>query len=185
MQEHPLVERYISVFEAALAALDVPEGKEIAVEIRSHIAEALAEGKPLDTVLEALGPADGLARAYAVELTLNPRGAQRFETIGRVSRVVGLVAVGSVMTMIVAGALGSVGFGFTLSGLAIVLLAGFEAAGVHLPGVEMQGIPPSAVIALGVSTFVIGAGALYLLWKYMRFLVRASRRLLPGQAASR
>lgn len=185
MQEHPLVERYMTAFEAALAALDVPEREEVAVEIRSHIAESLAEGKPLDTVLEALGPADSLARAYAVELTLNPRGTQRFETLGRWTRVVGLVALGSVMTMIVVGALGSIGFGFTLSGLAVVGIAAFEAAGVHLPGVEMGGIPPSAVIALGVVTFVLGVGALYLLWHYMRFLVRASRRLLPGQPANR
>ncbi len=185
MQEHPLVERYMTAFEAALAALEVPERKEVAVEIRSHIAESLAEGKPLDTVLEALGPAEALARAYAVELTLNPRGPQRFETIGRVTRVVGLVALGSIMTMIVVGALGSIGLGFTLSGLAVVLIAGFEAMGVHLPGVEMQGIPPAAVIVLGVATFILGVGALYLLWHYMRFLVRASRRLLPAKTASR
>ncbi len=74
MTEHqnPLIERYMQNFEGALRRYDLSEEKEIATDLRSHIDEALAYGKPLDDVLQALGPADVLARAYAVELKLIP-----------------------------------------------------------------------------------------------------------------
>src|SRR5688572_29011515 len=70
--QNPVIERYMASFEAALQRHDLPEWKEIGADLRSHIAEAQGYGKPLDEVLAALGPADTLARAYAVELKINP-----------------------------------------------------------------------------------------------------------------
>ena len=73
MQVHPVIERYLRRFETAFDEFEVADRTEIVEELRNHIAEARAAGKPLDGVLEALGSADVLARAYAVELALHPR----------------------------------------------------------------------------------------------------------------
>jgi hypothetical protein len=90
---HPVVERYLTRFEASITEFDCPEQEEITHEIRSHIAEARAAGRALDAVLQTLGPADVLARAYAVELALNPQGKRRGRTPGRVLEAV--VATGA------------------------------------------------------------------------------------------
>ena len=180
MGEHPLVEQYLNALDAALARFDVPERKEVVVEIRSHIAEALAEGKPLASVLAALGSAEDLARAYAVELTLNPRSERRPSFLLRALRITGILVVGSIVTMIVVGILGSIGVGFTLSGAALVVIAAIEAGGIHLPHVQMGGVPPSIAILIGIAIFFLGIGALYGLRNYMRLLIRTSRGLLPG-----
>ena len=184
MEEHPLVERYLSAFEAALLAFNVPETKEVVVEIRSHIAEALAEGKSLTSVLAALGPAEDLARGYAVELTLNPRSDRRPSFLLRTLRLMGILVVGSIVTFIVVSLLGTIGIGFTLSGILIVVIAGFEAIGIHFPFVQTGGLPPSAFFLLGTGIFVVGAGALYALRHYLRFLARAARGVLPARAVT-
>lgn len=180
MAENPLVEQYLRAFESALTAFNVPEKAEVVVEIRSHIAEALAEGKPLAAVLAALGPADDLARAYAVELTLNPRSSGKSSFVLRALRLIGIFFVGSLVTFVVVSLLGTVGVGFTLSGIVMVVIAGLEAVGIHLPFVQTDGLPPSVFLLLGAAIFAVGSGALYALQRYLRFLVRASRRVLPA-----
>ena len=50
---------------------------DIVAEIRQHIADAQAAGRTLDDILNALGPVDALARAYALELAISPRSARR------------------------------------------------------------------------------------------------------------
>jgi uncharacterized membrane protein len=184
MDEHPLIEKYLSAFEAALTRFNVPEKTEVAVEIRSHIAEALAEGKPLANVLAALGSAEDLARGYAVELTLNPRSDRKQSFVLRVLRLMGIFFVGSLVTFVVVSLLGTIGVGFTLSGLVMVVVAAIEAAGTHLPFVQLGGMPPSVFILGGAAIFAVGAGALYLLRLYVRFLVATSRRVLPRQAGA-
>ena len=77
---HPVVERYLTRFDAAISEFEFAEREEVTREIRNHIAEAQAAGRALDAVLQALGPADVLARAYAVELALNPQGRRRVGT---------------------------------------------------------------------------------------------------------
>ena len=67
-RQHPVVERYMTHLERAIAGLDPVERGEVLQEIHNHIAEATADGRPLDLVLESLGPADALGRAYVVEL---------------------------------------------------------------------------------------------------------------------
>jgi uncharacterized membrane protein len=184
MDEHPLIEKYLSTLEAALAAFNVPEKTEVVVEIRSHIAEALAEGKSLASVLAALGPAEELARAYAVELTLNPRSDRRPSFVLRMLRLIGILVVGSLVTFVVVSLLGTIGVGFTLSGILIVVIAGFEAVGIHFPFVETGGLPPIAFLLLGSGIFVVGAGALYVLRHYLRFLARTARGVLPARPAT-
>lgn len=82
-QGHPVVERYLTSFEASIDEFDFPEREEITHEIRNHIAEARAAGTALDAVLQALGPAEVLARAYAAELALNPHSTRRVGAPGR------------------------------------------------------------------------------------------------------
>src|SRR5262245_57632785 len=116
-------------FTAALDRHNVPERQEIAADVRSHIDEALAYDQPLDDVLKALGPADALARAYAVELLMHPPPDRRVRAVGRFFSLVGLLAAGSIVTLIVVGTLGSIGVGFIGSGLAAIVIGAFEAAG--------------------------------------------------------
>jgi uncharacterized membrane protein len=164
--------------EAEVRGLECPEPDEIVDEIRNHIAEAHAAGKPLDAILQALGPADVLARAYAVELLLHPRTRQPTRAFARNLSVAGVVAASSIATLIVVSTLGSIGLGFSLSGLIVFVVGLFEAAGVHLPGVEMGGLPPAFPIVLGPALLVLGVAALVGLRMYVRFIVRTLRRVL-------
>ena len=81
-QGHPVIERYLTCFETSISKFDFPDREEVTDEIRNHIAEARAAGRALDAVLQTLGPADVLARAYAVELALNPQATRRLRTSG-------------------------------------------------------------------------------------------------------
>jgi uncharacterized membrane protein len=71
--DNPLVERYLTAFSAGLAQLAPSERAEVVAEIRQHIADATAAGRPIDDVLKALGPVEALARAYQLELLVSPR----------------------------------------------------------------------------------------------------------------
>ena len=175
---HPIVDRYLTRLETAVIELNCPQPREIVDEIRNHIAEAHAAGRPLDAVLGALGPADELARAYAVELLLHPPDRRPTRAVGRFLSVAGVIAASSVATLIVVSALGAVGIGFSLSGLTVFVIGVLEATGVHLPGVEMNGIPPALPIVLGPVLLVLGIAALVGLRVYVRFIARTLRRVL-------
>lgn len=180
---NPAIERYMTRFEAALQRFDLPEWREIGADLRSHIAEALDFGKPLDEVLQALGPADVLARAYAVELQLNPR-----ENRGRIAQIVGvlgILAASGIATFIVVTALGSIAVAFVGSGMTLIAIGGLEAAGVHLPNVQLAGLHPLAVVAMGPVFLAIGFGAGWALWAYARALTRMLRNTLPKSWSSR
>ena len=178
MVQHPLVERYVTRLETELRSLACPESQDILDEIRNHIAEASAVGRPLDATLEALGPADVLARAYAVELALNPRG-RRVRAFTKFIRVAGLVAVTSFGALIVVGGLGLVGIGFSASGLVMLVIGVLESADVHLPGVQMNGVSPVWAIALGPVVIFLGLATLAAVRAYIRFTVGTWRRVLP------
>jgi uncharacterized membrane protein len=177
--EHPLIERYMARFDTCLDELECPDRREIVDEIRNHIAESRGAGKPLDTILEVLGPADELARAYAAELLLNPRPDRRITTIRRAAALTAFVAATGIATVIVVGALGSVGIGFTISGVAMLLIGILEASDTHLPGVEMNGISPIWDIVLGPVVVAIGLASVALVRVYLRFILRTFRRVLP------
>ena len=179
VQQHPLVERYLMSFVDALGRLDCPERQEIVDEIRNHIAEARSAGKPLDGILEALGPADVLALGYAVELLLNPRPDRRIRAFSHFAKVAGLVAASGLTTLLVVAGLGSVAIGFGLSGLVMFAIGTLEAADIHLSGVEMNGISPIWAIMLGPVLVAIGFAGLVGVRSYIRFLVHTFRRVLP------
>ena len=180
-EENPLIARYMSRFEEALQIHKLREWRDIAADLRSHIAEAQGYGKPLDEVLAALGPADALARAYAVELTMNPPNT-RANLIMRWLKVAGMLAAGSFVSFIVVSFLGPIALAFTGSGIVIIVITAIEAAGVHLPNVQLAGLHPLLVMLLGPPMIAIGLGAGWLLWLHARFVVRVVRRSLPQPA---
>jgi uncharacterized membrane protein len=163
-------------FADAMKEFDFPELEEVANEIRNHIAEARAAGRPLDAVLESLGPADMLARTYAAELLLNRSSSGRFQSVGSFLRVTSLVAVVSLVSLAVVGVLGSMGVGFIASGLTIITIGALEQAGIHLSGVQMAGVSPLVAMALGVAVLVVGGGAWIGLRLYVRLVIRSANR---------
>jgi uncharacterized membrane protein len=183
-QEHPVIDRYIARFEGALGQLDGAARKEIVLEIRNHIEDAVAAGKPMDVVLNALGPADALARAYAVELLINRREKRPTRRFWRFFPLIGLVAFGGLATFTVVIALGSVGLGFVASGITMFAIGILESMQIHLPGVQMNDFPPALAIVLGPIIFAMGIGAFMLLRMYVRMVANTWRRMLPRQTAA-
>src|SRR5262249_9776352 len=168
----PVVERYLAHFDRAIKTFDLAESQEVSQEIRSHIAEACAAGRPLDDVLRSLGPADVLARAYGVELLLNGPKHQRIHELMGFLRVPGLVAAASFATFVVVGVLGTMGLGFTASGVVIMGIGGLEQAGLHLSGVQMNGVAPFSAILLGLVVAAVGVLSLMGLRLYVRLVIR-------------
>jgi uncharacterized membrane protein len=175
--EHPLTARYLGKLSDALSALDPAERHEVVEEIRHHIADATAAGRPLERVLEALGPVDQLARAYKVELLLNPKDPRKPRS-WRWLRIVGLIGLGSIPTFIICVVLGSIGLSFSLSGIA-VFVAGVAAYTGDLPyWVEMDA-PPWVALAIGPPLTLLGLLAFVGLVAYVRFVARLVRQVLP------
>ena len=178
--QHPLVERYLARLDEGLRDLAPADRREVVRDIRSHIAESVAAGKPLDAVLESLGSADVLARAYAVELLLHPRatpakGAPRAD---RWLKIAGLIAIGSLPTFIIVVVLTAFGVAFTASGIA-VFVAGVLASSGALPYWVQMDVPPVVAIALGPILAAVGILSAMALFFYMRFVARTVRAVLP------
>jgi hypothetical protein len=176
-EPNPVIERYMTSFEAALQRHDLPEWREIGADLRSHIAEAQGYGKPLDQVMEALGPAETLARAYAVELKINPD--RRRSVVGGYLSVIGILAASGAVSFIAVTALGSIAIGLFGSGLGVLVIGLMEALGVHLPGVQLAGLNPLLVAALGPVLMLVGLLAGWALWLYVRALIGMLQRTLP------
>lgn len=176
---HPVVERYLSRLTAGLGEMAPAERKDIASEIKNHVAEALAAGTSLDAVLEALGPAEDLARAYRVEALVNPppaaRGTSRLE---RFLKITGLVVIGSIPTIVIVAVLGAIGASFIFAGVA-VFVAGVLAAANGLPPWVSMDVPPVIAILLGPCMVVTGVVAVAGLVYYIKLLARAVRAVLP------
>jgi len=179
---HPLVERYLSQLTASLGQMTPADQEEVVQEIRTHVADAMAAGKPLDAVLESLGPADALARAYNVELLLHPRTGRR--TPARVERyfaLAGLIAVGSIPTIVITSVLGAIGVSFVAAGGAIFAAGVMGMAGTLPDWVQMD-VPPIVAAAGGPVMAVIGVAALFGLVAYVRLAARTIRKVLPARA---
>jgi uncharacterized membrane protein len=177
---NPVIDRYMDRFASSLSAFECNEQDEIVGDLRGHIAEAEAEGRPLDAVLQAMGPADTLARAYAVELALNPRHKRPLnQTVGAAIGTIALVTAGSLVSLVVVAWLGALGLSLTLSGIVMFAVGLLEIAGVHLPHVQLAGFSPVTPVGAGVLSFAIGIGSLWLLSLYVRFLAKAVRVVLP------
>ena len=174
---HPVVERYLAHLDRAVAGLEPAERRAIIGEIRNHIAEATAAGRPLDAVLEALGPARALGRAYAIELLLDPPPDRPRSTAQRGFGLIGLVVTLSIPTLVVVTTLGSIAISFVPAGLYAFAAALLEGAGI-LPGLELSDVPPLLGLALGPVMVIVGLLALAALRSYVRFVARSVRAVL-------
>lgn len=177
--QHPVVERYLSTLDQHLKDLPADDRQEVLRDIRSHLAEASAAGRSLDAALAKLGPADELARAYAVEALINPKhDAPRRSRFGRFLKIAALVVVGSIPTLVIVVTLGAVGLAFTASGLA-VLTAGIVASVAELPYWIRMDVPPIFAILAGPVMTAFGILALAGLALYVRFVASTVRAVLP------
>jgi HAAS len=184
-QQHPVIERYMTHLETAIRGLDSADRCEVLQEIRNHIAEATAAGRSLDVVLESLGPADALGRAYAVELLLHPQNDRPRHAAERWFRLVGLVVVLSIPTLVSVSTLASVGISFVAGGLFAFVIGVLEAIGIF-PWPDLSDVPPVVAIFLGPAMVLVGAAALVALRFYVRFVLRAGRTALaPVRAVDR
>jgi hypothetical protein len=174
---HPAVLRYLDALRAGLSELPRAEQDEIVREIELHFGEALAAGREPDEVLRSLGPADALARAYAVELLLNsrPGGAG----IGRWFLLLGVLAATGLPALVLVPMLLTMGLVFSLVG------AGVWLAGLIAPFAPPQWvieIDPVMAVLIGPAITLGGILCLTLLVLYARFLVgwiRRTARLAP------
>jgi len=181
--ENPLVERYLAKLDAGLRDLPAAERAEVVSEIRNHIAEATAAGKPIDAVLSALGPAEDLARGYAIELLLNrPAASRDTSRTRRFLALVGLVVIGSIPTLVVVTVLGGVGIAFVAAGI-IVFLAGVIATFGWLPDYVTMDVAPWVAVLIGPMLAIAGGASLALLVWYVRFTARLVRRVIPKKTA--
>lgn len=179
-----IVDTYLAALDAALSKLAPAERAEVVAEIRQHIADATAAGKPLDAVLEALGPVDALARAYQLELLITPRGSTPER--GRSDRwlkIIGLLALGSLPTFIIVVVLGTIGLTFLVTGLGLVLAGAADSAHALPAWVNMDAEPWFAIV-IGVALFVLGLLSSWATYAYLRFVVRVVRRVTVNSPAA-
>ncbi len=179
--DHPLAARYLAKLDAALRGLDAGERQEVVAELEAHISESVAGGKPIDDVLLALGPADQLARAYKVELLLNPKPEAPRRRADRWLRIFGLVAIGSLPTLVIVVVLASVGLSFSVAGLAVFAAGILDASG-QLPWWIHSDVEPWVAMALGPMMSAIGILSMIGLVVYIRFVARVVRTVLPRPA---
>ena len=180
--DHPLVERYLSRLEQGLKLMAPTDREEVVRDIRSHIAEATASGTALESVLNTLGPAEALARAYAVELVLNPSpGRPPMSPFQRFFTLAGILALTSIPTLVIVVTLGAVGISFIVSGLAVLAAGIVDAAGITLPFLDgpASDVHPAIAIAIGPLLFAAGVASLWGLSKYLRWLARTVSGALP------
>jgi uncharacterized membrane protein len=181
-QTHPVVDRYLAQLSEHLSTLSVSDRQEILHDIRSHLAEATAGGRSLESTLETLGPADALARAYSVELMLNPRGPMSSRAAYRL-KVAGVIAAGSLPTLFVVILLGGVGGTLVLAGL-VAAVAGVVDLFGDLPSwVQTSGMAPVTVLTIGGAMLLVGVTGILMLRRFMRFVAATWRATLPKLGA--
>jgi uncharacterized membrane protein len=172
----PVTERYLARFRDGLRGASAAERAEFAREIESHIAEAAAGGDQVTAVLERLGPADRLARAYRAELTLKSRTGN---LVWRFFAVLGLLVTASIPTMIVIPLLLGLGIGFLVGGAAAIGVAVFPFAELYdMPGAVPAGADRLLVGLTGAGLLVAGVLALWVLYLYVLLLIKAMRGAL-------
>lgn len=181
-QEHPLAERYLQVLQDGLKLMTPADRDEVVRDIRSHIAEATAAGSTIDSVLTTLGPAEALARAYAVELLLNPApGRPAMPGFQRFLALAGVLALTSIPTLVVVVTLGAVGVSFVAAGLAVFAAGVVDTLGVSLPFVDgpASDVHPAIAVAIGPILCALGVAALWGLSRYLRWFGRAVSKVIP------
>ena len=181
-EQNPVVERYLARLSDNLSELGPDERQGVMQDIRSHLAEAVAVGTSLDMALASLGPADALARAYAVELLLNPRKGTRWPS-NRFLKLAGLVIVGSLPALVIVTALGPVGVAFIAAGLVSITAGILDAFGILPSFIQTSGVAPFWLMLLGMAMTAIGVLALIALRRFVQFVAYTVRAALPKNAA--
>jgi uncharacterized membrane protein len=182
-QSHPVAERYLSRLTENLASLEAADRKEVVDELRNHLAESVSAGRSIDEVIEALGPAETLAKAYSVELLVNPRhDRRRARSLETTLKLIGLVAIGSIPTIVVFATLGSLGVSFLATGI-VCIVVGTWALAAPLPDFVSLTIHPIWAVVMGPGLMLLGYVALRALALYLRFLTRAFRAVIPRSPA--
>jgi uncharacterized membrane protein len=176
--QDPIIGRYLSQFRAGLRGLPESERTEVAQEIESHIAEALAAGRSLAEVLERLGPADRLARAYTADAILS-RGKPTLRGWLRAAVVLAGFSVASLFVIPFLGVC-STFVAFSVFG-ALANVTQFLLPGTHdIGGTYITGASPLTTLLLGllfdVIAFFLGLGAYKLLKWYIRLLISSVRK---------
>ena len=174
MSDDPVTRQYIENFRNGLADLPDDERGELVSEIENHIAEAGLRGESTSEVLDRLGPADRLARAYRAELLIN--GGSTRSWFSRVFGVSLLLVGASIPSLIIIPLLGGLGIGFTFGGLAMFAwsICPWEAHTLYsLP----QGLDRLARAGTGAAFLAGGGLALAALYGYVRLLASAMRRM--------
>ena len=178
-QPNPLTERYLEQLAAALERTRMPAGESDAIrrEIESHLAEAVSSGATLTEMLERLGSAEDLARAYAVELALNPRPKPEASSWQRLLAVA-LRGAATVASGLLVAVMGAVAVSFAASGVVAVLI-GLIAP--FLPSDWMDptlraGLPQLVVVLMGFGLLAVGVVSIRIVRLNARFLFGALRR---------
>ena len=181
-QTHPVVDRYLTRLNENLSTLSASDRQEILHDIRSHLAEATAGVRSLESTLETLGPADALARAYSVELMLNSRRPMSSRAAYRL-KVAGLIAAGSLPTLFVVILLGGVGATLVLAGMVAVVAGVLDAFGELPSWVQTSGMAPVIVLSIGGAMMLAGLMGILTLRRFMRFVAATWRATLPKLVA--
>lgn len=166
--EHPVVHRYLEALRRGLDGLPAEERDEIVAEIREHVAQGLASGRDVDDVIASLGPADRLARAYALEAALNPRQGPK-----RWLLALAVLAAAGVPSLFLVPMLLALGLSLVFAGV-VVWLAGIIKP--FAPPDLVVEMDPLIAVTIGPAIALAGVGALVVLWMYARFLIRVVRR---------
>lgn len=176
MSIDPLADRYLDRFGSELKGLPDYDRRELVMEIRSHVADAIAGGSSTADVLERLGPADRLAKAYRAEMALQRTGAN---WLVRILAATALVITTSIPSMVIIPLLAGLGIGFVAGGFAAVCVAIFPFA--YTPFYEAPESIDRLLGALtGAGLAVAGVLALWGLYWYVKLLVVAFRKALTA-----
>lgn len=178
---NPVVKHYLDQFRASLQGIPEAERADIVREIESHIAEAVDGGRSLADVLERLGPADRLARAYTADAILSGPGRPWRKLL----TAAGVLTASSLASLFVIPFLGLIGFVMPIAGvMAFVfnLVMVIIHPGTQLPLTELGNLPSAVETPLGLLLNLVmaalGLGALALLRKYIRFMIKTVRSSL-------
>jgi uncharacterized membrane protein len=178
----PELAAYFAALDDALSMLGPAERGAVLAEIHQHVADAIHANTPVADIVRSLGPVDAMARAYELELLVNPRTDVSGRPSQRAVRVVALLAVGSVTTLVVMTGLGALAMMLSLSGLGLVLAGAAETSDA-LPAWFAGDVEPWVAIVVGVVMVVAGIVAGAATVGYVKHAIDVMRRVIPTAAS--
>lgn len=173
--QNPIVERYLAAFREGLRGAPGRDRDEYLGEIESHIAEATARGESAVDVLERLGPAEKLAKAYRVELALSSGNSG---VVWRIVAVLGLVVTASIPSMIIIPLMFGLGVTGLVGGVWVIVYASVPALEANFYNIQDEGLNRALGALTGAGLVVMGLLAFWVLYLYVLLIVRAMRGAL-------